>query len=393
MPRPPKIGRLALASLALNAGLIAALLFLHHRPVPGGPPRPVPPTATATAETSALSPPRATASAEATDWKRSLLEADIPRHAFIAAIRADFDARWNQRDRELQKRYSDGEIEIEDLALFNLDREIALEAAMREALGEAAFREWDRERKFADVNTAALALTATEADGLHALRTSLTDRLRNLERAKLKKELAPDGYAEGYELAQADYEQALRNLVGFQRFNEARDSGIPAYLRRELRGLDISQAQLVQIQDIEGAFGDAKADLQYEAGSGSIDSIKLSREQETLAHWRTEQLQQILGEKAYDVYRRQQDPRYQTMIDFAKDWGLTPQNAETVFQLLVGHETEARRLKLAAYAAGTPPEQTQARLGELQARLDETMRQTLAPEQAEQLRRNGILGP
>jgi hypothetical protein len=311
----------------------------------------------------------------------------------IAAIQADFHAKWNERDLELQKQYTNGKVEMEDLALFNLDREIALEAALRDALGEDAFREWDRNRKFFDINTGALALTADEANELHPLRTALTDRLRALERAKLKKEIDPATYEERLETAQADYEQELKKLVGFERFNEARDSGIPAYLRRELRGLGISETQFAQVQEIEGAFGDGRADLQVAAQQGSIDSVKLDQEQETLTQLKEAQLQQALGEKAYALYRKQQDPRYQTMVDFAPSWRLSAQDIENVFDLLHAHETETRRVKLSAYAAGTPPDKIQDQVSTLQTQLNESLLKTLSSEQIANLRRNGVVGP
>ena len=393
-----KTSPLTIASLALNAGLIAVLLLANLRNSPPQIARPAPedelhgrtrsPLGAADEQTRP-----SMRETDGTDWRESLHRSNVPRHVLIAAIQADFHAKWSERDIELQKQYTNGKVEMEDLALFNLDREIALEAAMRDALGEDAFREWDRNRKFFDINTGALALTADEANKLHPLRTALTDRLRALERAKLKKEIDPAAYDERVEIAQADYEQELKKLVGFERFNEARDSGIPAYLRRELRGLGISEAQFAQVQEIEGTFGDGRADLQIAAQHGSIDSAKLDQEQEALTQLREAQLQQALGEKAYALYRKQQDPRYQTMVDFAPSWRLSAQDIENVFELLHAHETETRRVKLSAYAAGIPPEKIQDQVSALQARLNESLLQTLSSEQIAKLGRNGVVGP
>ncbi len=390
--------RLTLASLALNAGLIVFLLFAYGHDSSTGNSRPIPPRETHGAESGALEHAArrdraSTDDAAARDWKESLRKSGIPLHVFIAAIQADFHAKWDRRDAALQKRYTDGEVDIEELGLFNLDREIALEAAMREALGEEAFREWDRERKFFDINTRELALRGDETNELYSIRTALTDRLRALERSKLAKEIDPATYEERHELAQADYEQGLRKLVGFQRYNTARDSGIPAYLRRDLRGLGVSDAQFARIQEIEGDFGDERTDLEVAAQYGSIDSIKLDQEREALARLRDAKLRQTLGEEAYALYRKQQDSRYQTMIDFAKDWQLTDQNIENVYQVLLAHEIEARRTKLAAYAAGLPPEEARGQVAALQEQLNKSLLQTLTPEQAESLRRNGIVGP
>lgn len=393
MPRTEKPSRLTLVSLALNAGLLAFVLF-SNKPAPANglaaaiPARPAPAPEAPAAPVEAAARPT-----PAMDWKESLQQSRAPRHILIAAVQADFDAKWNQRDADLRQRYTNGEIEIEDLALLNLDREIAFEATVRDALGENAFREWDRARKFADINTAALVLSSKEADKLHDIRTALTERLRALERSKLKKEIDPTTYEDRYELAQADYEQELKKLVGFQRFNEARDSGIPAYLRRELRGLGLSDAQFAQIQEIEGTYGDGTADLQYSAQAGAIDAIKLDQEQETLTQLRDSQLQQILRPQAYALYCKQQDPRYQTMTDFADRWQLSGQDVENVFQLLQAHETEIRRLKLAAYTAGLPAEETRMQVSGLQAQLDESLRKTLRTDQLEKLKRNGVIRP
>jgi len=396
MSSTPNFRRIALVSLTLNAGLIGWLLFAGTRDPSSASSQPISPQEPAAqksdeSESANRQAPASVPDAGMTDWKEALRQSSIPRHAFIAAVQADFDEEWNQRDEDLRKRYTNGEVEVEDLALLNVDREIALEAAMREALGEDAFREWDRQRKFADVNISALTLSEGEANKLHAIRTGLTDRYRALERSKLKKEIDPATYDDLYELAQADYEQELRNLVGFERFSEAKDSGITAYLRRDLRGLGVSESQFAQIRDLEGSIADSKADLEYEVSAGLIDSAKLDHERQIRDNMRDEQLQQILGEQAYALYRKQQDPRYQTMIDFAKDWRLADQDVESAYQLIHAHEVEVRRTKLAAYAAGRTHEEVQEQVSGLQARLSESLLQALTPEQVEKLRRNGVV--
>jgi hypothetical protein len=393
MSRTEKLSRFTTVSLALNAGLIAFLLFAAR-------PDSSPATQTALGtrgsdrvRSTASQESQSTANVGTADWKTGLRQSNIPSHVFIAAIQADFNAKWNPRDSDLQKRYTDGEVGIEELSLFNLDREIALEATMRDALGEDAFREWDRNRKFADINTVDLALSGDESNALHNVRTARTDRLRALERSMLTKEIDPATYRERCELVQADYEHEVRNLVGFQRYNLARDSGIPAYLRRDLRGLGVSDAQLNQIQELEGNFGDGRTDLEVAAQYGSTDSVKLDHEQAALAQSRDEQLQKILGEEAYALYRKQADARYQTMVDSAANWKLTKQDVENVFQLVQSHESESRRIKLAGYASGRPPAEIQTQVAGLREKLNDSLLRTLSTEQAENLKRNGIVGP
>ena len=396
MPRSKKLGHVTIASVALNFGLVAFLLLSKPRGSPVEGPGPIPPHAaypkgSDTIQSASRPVPDSTDTAIAIDWKTRLQQGDIPRHVLVAAIQADFHANWDRREDDLRKQYTDGKIEVGDLALFSLDREIALEATIREALGERAFREWDGKRKIFDIDTGALALGDDEANKLHSLRASTTERLRALERAKLKNEIGPADYDERHELAQADYEQALKDLIGSQRFNDARGSGLPAYLRRDLRGLGISEAQLAQIQNVEGTFGEGRADLHAAANSGAIDNVKLDQENDALNQLRDEQLHQILGEEAYSLYRRQQDPRYQTMNDFANTWQLTRQDVENVFQLFLANDTETRRIKLADYAAGIPPDETEKKVSALQAKFHESINQTLSPEQLEKLRRNGII--
>lgn len=396
MPRSKKIGHVTIASVALNFGLVAFLLFSKPRGSPVEGPVPIPPHAayprgSDTIQSASRPVPDSTDTAIVIDWKTRLQQGDIPRHVLVAAIQADFHANWDRRENDLRKQYTDGKIEVGDLALFSLDREIALEATIREALGERAFREWDGKRKIFDIDTGALALGDDEANKLHSLRASTTERLRALERAKLKNEIGPADYDERHELAQADYEQALKDLIGSQRFNEARGSGLPAYLRRDLRGLGISEAQLAQIQNVEETFGEGRADLHAAANSGTIDNVKLDQENDALNQLRDEQLHQILGEEAYSLYRRQQDPRYQTMNDFANTWQLTRQDVENVFQLFLANETETRRIKLADYAAGIPPDETEKKVSALHAKFNESINRTLSPEQVEKLRRNGII--
>jgi len=398
MPGTKKITRLTLASLAINAGLIVFLLIANRPHAASGNSRPIPTRETDrrgsdTLQRAARPPPVSTGGASVMDWKERLRQNDIPRHVLIAAIQADLRATWAKKENDLRKQYTDGIIDIQDLALFGVDCEIELETSLREALGEEAFRGWDRHRKLFNIDTAALTLSNDQANKLHSIRTAVTDRLRALERSQIKKEINPTTYRERYELAQAEYEQALKYLLGSQRFNEARDPAIPADLHRDLRGLGLSEAQLTQIKDIESSFSEGRENLQRDASSGLIDSVKLDQEQETLTNFRDAQLQQILGGESYALYRRQQDPRYQTMTDFAKNWQLTQQDVDNVFKLLHANETETRRIKLADYAGGIPPKETEKKISALQAKVNESLRQTLTPAQAEKLKRNGIIPP
>jgi len=394
MPSTEKLSRFTLASLALNAGLIALLFFTNRPDSSPEHSRSIPPGGRS-GETlqGATQQAGATSDASEKDWREGLRQSDIPRHVFIAALQADFYAKGGPADIALQKRYSMGEVKAEAMELFNLEREIALEAAMREGLGAQAFREWDRERKFADINTSALALSGDETDKLYSARIAHTDQLRALERSQLTKEIDPATYNERLEFAQADYELELRNLVGFQRYNEARDSGIPAYLRRDLRRLGISESQFAQIRDLEGKFGDERTDLGVAVQYGTLDNTKRDQEQATLEQSRDTQLRQILGEAAYDLYRKQTDARYQTMTDIAKSGQLTHQDVENVFQIVQATETEIRRIKLADYAAGLSPEETGKKVSSLDAHLKESLQQLLSPAQVERLRLNGIIRP
>lgn len=270
------------------------------------------------------------------DWRDwiGLVRDVAPDHVLAAMVQADFDARWQKSHDELYRKYVDGEVDIDALRLHDIQREIELEANLLAAMGEEKFRAWDQKRKFSDINLESLKLSESETAAFYEIRKVLEQRLRELEIAKLKKEIDLPTYEDQRLDVLADYEQQAQALLGFERLKTTQQAGLSAEMRRTLRRFNISDEQIAALEKLESDWIQKEADLRNEAEQGIIDSATFDRRMEELHEWWRREFRQVAGNEAFEYYERQQDARYVDMKNYATQWGLSEQEIEQIYQIL-----------------------------------------------------------
>lgn len=278
-------------------------------------------------------------------WVDLLRDAGAPDSFLATIIQADFDQHWQTRCADMQRKYQDGEADINDMAILNADREMELEKQMQHTLGEEGFKSWDEARQFTDINVVALNLTPAETDSLYQLRKRLQQQFHDADLAKAQKEIDQAEYDSRREAANADYQQQLRLLLGYQRYNLAKGSGISADVQHTLKEMKVGDDQLMAMENIEHQWGDKQAALQQKVEAGELNQADFEHQMQALQDWRQQKLQSALGTNAFDYFQKQQDQRYVDMQSFAGRWGLGEQDVEQIYKALSNYDRTVQSYK------------------------------------------------
>lgn len=278
-------------------------------------------------------------------WVDLLRDAGASDSFLATIIQTDFDQHWQTRYADMQRKYQDGEVDINDMAILNADREMELEKQMQNELGEKGFKSWDEARQFSDINVAALNLTPAETDSLYQWRKRLQQQFHDADIAKAQKEIDQAEYDNRREAANAEYQQQLRLLLGYQRYKLAKGSGIPADVQHTLKEMKVGDDQLMAMENIEHQWGDQQAALQQKVEAGELNQADFEQQMQALQDWQQQKLQSTLGTNAFDYFQKQQDQRYVDMQSYAGRWGLGEQDVEQIYRTLSNYDKTVQSYK------------------------------------------------
>ncbi|HXF10950.1 MAG TPA: hypothetical protein VN625_09205, partial [Desulfuromonadaceae bacterium] len=178
-------------SLAANLILVGVLLSSRRSAEPAVSPvhLPTPTPAVAKREPAPRDIPEPVSGSDWHSWLGQIRAAGVPDKVMAGLMAADFEVRWDERQRELQRKYENGDVDSGALAQADADHDSALDAELRLALGDAGFRQWDEEKTLRDFHLTSLNLTASERDALYQLRKDLLTKQKELESASAKGEV------------------------------------------------------------------------------------------------------------------------------------------------------------------------------------------------------------
>lgn len=330
------------------------------------------------------------------DWVDLLRNAGAPESLLTTLIQSDFDRRWQSRAADLQKKYENNEADINDIALMNIEHDSDLEREMENTLGEDGFKHWDEARQFSDINVAALDLTPAETDSLYQLRKRLQQQLRAAEIAKDKKEIDQAELDSRHEAAEVEYQQQLRLLLGYQRYNLAKGSGIPDDIKHTLKEMNVGQDQLAEVETIQDKSDDKQAELEQEVEAGELNEAGFQQQMQSLRDWQQQQMQSALGTNAFAYFQKQQDPRYVNMQSFAINWGLSDQDIEQVYGALNNYDRTVQDYQQqmnACQANGDTEKEDEIKqaLQTFSVQTAQSLQQYLGPQRYQTLKQNRIL--
>lgn len=321
----------------------------------------------------------------------------LSRDVVVSGLLADFQRRWDRRVSDMEKRYAPRPVpEREYVELARL-RETEQVRELREVLGEDGYLAWDMERTLQAVNSAGAPLTDAEAREAYRLQKEFEQLHRELEMAM------EDGVADKADAAalqaqaQANLERDLERLFGRERLAQMRGYRDPiANVQWRFGDLGPSPAQAAAVVSIEAHFRAQEATLTQRLRGNRADPETITAELAALRQAREDQLRRIFGPDAYEQHKRQTDPTYQTLQQYAGTWALQGQEVDTVYQHLRAFHDQAEQTRTAAALRESAGEAVNWR--EINQAIDEARQKTesrlqtiIGLDRVRRLKQNGLL--
>lgn len=394
--------RWLLVSIAANALLAAGWLasFAYSsagRPAPAtsAPPRIDPPRLAGSASLApATIAGESDGAAEWPRWIRSLRAAGVSARLLATLVTADFDHRWENRQRELQHRFERGEIDAATLTHAQGDHDQEQDREVRAALGEADFHAWKKDLVLRDLTFAGVALSPAESDQIYAWRASVEAQRRALEAAHRRGEIDDASLADRAAAVAADGQAKINALLGDARLAvlNLADDGVEVSLRQTTAQLNLPAKEFDELADLQRA----RVALQNDLDRANASDPSSSARHLAVDAARDEAYERILGPERFDEWRKSADRRYQVMQHYASALYLSDADIANVYASLQQQEKQARDYQLQALAAterGAPANwaAVQDQIDESKRQTEAALRQSLGEERFEKLQRNHVI--
>lgn len=273
-------------------------------------------------------------------WLGEIRSAGVPNKVMAQLVAADFENRWEDQQRELQRKYENGDVDADALTTADAQHDAKLDDEMRFALGEDGFRQWDKEKTLRDFNLAAANLSKTESDALYNLRKDLFRQRQDLQDASRKGEIDEADLTAKLSTLQTQYEQQAKTLLGDARYTALTAAPDPniANLKREVKDLNVDDGQMTAL---------LAAQQQWNQQRGQLNDDKPGYEDQLQATdaARDAAFQKILGTDAFAQMQKQQDPEYQTLTHYANAWQLNDSDINYVYSEMASYNSQVENYR------------------------------------------------
>ncbi len=396
-------------SIGVNLLLATAVVVLLWRERPAGRPSASPAASFAApavaAESGARSEPLERNVETMTDGALSraavmqLERAGLSRDVVGSALLEQFNQRWDRRLIELEKRHAPRRLSQRDYIEFGRLRDAERVRELKEALGEEGYRAWDKERTLRQLNGTGAAMTDEEAEQAYRLQKEFEETHKELEMAMEDGIADPADGSALQARAQEALNRDLGNLFGQQRLDEMRGLSDPsAEVRWRYGELNPTPEQTSAVITIEDDYLAREAALARRINENPTAgaAVEVATELKALNDARDEQLRGTFGAEAYERIKRQNDPTYQTLQNYADAWALSAPQLETVYSALSGlrDQTELSRAAGAMReAAGQPVNwrEINAAIEQTRSQAEAGLRSVVGDETLRRLKQNGLL--
>ena len=315
----------------------------------------------------------------------------VPNDWLALVARVDFEVAW---DRRFARCHGDAA----KMAAVQLEMNMGKDAAMRAALGEEGFKQWDQKTMLWEAMSTKVAVTPAEAETIYALKKSLQQSQFAVEQARLKGAMDDAAINEAYDKAYAEYYQKLKGVLGEERYAKSQqldDDFVAGNLRYALAKANPTEAQFQELFKVEQGWKQARADLdhQFQEDPASQDYRAKAR---ALDEAHELEYQRVLGTESYNALRKQQDPVYVQMKQYETLWGLDDAKVEQVYDVLRQYQSSLDGLQSQASGAAVlrqspDPAVMNAQLQALAAQTQATLQRYLGSQSYDKLLRNRII--
>jgi hypothetical protein len=332
-------------SLTLNAILIGALFFAPERQsAPGDDLPPAGPISSLRESHTTSGAEQIQKSAEASRsrgsngpaWQQSLhqlRDAGVPHDVLAGLVISDFEIRWQKQLRELEQRYQAGAVSEDERARFEARRDEEQERALRAALGDEGFRQWDKAYSLRDLDVVELQLSSSQTDALYQLRKDRALEDRMLADALRNGEIDETAYNEQQSAAQQEYDQQFKMLLGDERYEALQDSeeGMEGALRQRVKSLNLADSQFEVMVEAARKWNRQRAELARRAQQAPDQREVYEQQLRALDAARDREYEHVLGTNDFDQLQKHQDRRYQLLKRQANTWSLSESDIEYIY--------------------------------------------------------------
>jgi hypothetical protein len=386
-------------SLALNAVLVAVLAVHKDHPAPVAPQTPVASVVTAAPPVAptVTAPVLAGKNELPVGWVATLRNAGVPEKLVSSIAAADYENRWQKQLEAMKKKFAEGLITEDEFSKFIKSHDLDQETALRTSLGEAGFRQWDREKTLRGFDLDSLKLSDADADALYQLQKSFNQQRHDMTMAQLNGDMDEATLESQSELKQNEYEKQLKTLLGDARYASLQpgDSAV-GDLRRNLAKLSASDEQVDAMVKGQQQWKDSRAKVEADLRDGKITAQEYEEQTKTIDAARDQSYQQTLGANAYADFQKNQDGRYQTMQRYASAWNLNDDDINHLYSAVQFAQNSARDYQQRAQAVeakGQPVDwdAVQKILHDFSQQTDQTLQKYLGDERFSKLKQAGAL--
>lgn len=330
-------------------------------------------------------------------WLGQLRAAGVPDKVLAGLVISDFEDRWEKKNREMQRRYHAGDLDAGAMEQFTDGHDAGQEEELKAALGGDGFVKWDKERTLGDLETASIALPASDADALYQLRKDLAQKQRELAQAHSGGEIDEADFDESQAATQKDYDQKLKALLGHERYAALQhpDESAKGDLVRNLKDVNATDSQFQALLAAQKQWNDQRAKLDQQAQASPDASASLEEQVQAIDAARDAEYQRVLGTNGYDAFQRAQDSRYQTLQRYAAAWQLTGENIDHLYRALQYSQKtvqdylqQARAMEAQGQAVDWP--QVEANVRQFSSQTQQSLRSYLGPDRFEKLQKNSV---
>ena len=318
-------------SVGANVVLLGLLLSAGPNPTSSAPVRTAP--TIASTNTSPSRAPAEPTRANPLDWSESLAQlrrAGVPSAIIATVVREKIAQEWTPREKELEQRYLNGEIDAKRLAEYHDERIAEEDAELRAALGDR-YEAWDRESTVAGMYLGGLTPAPEQYEPLYRLQKAWLAELHALEVALRNGELDQLTFDQRHSAAEADYKQKLAAIIGPERVDQPATDTPAVQVRQDFARLNLSENQIRQLAAIEEKWSKLHGQLaQSLAEKGEVDAAYYG-DLQAIDRARDEECRRILGDTAFDAWQNSTDSRFAALQHAASGLNLPPTLVDQVY--------------------------------------------------------------
>lgn len=284
------------------------------------------------------------------------------------------------------------------LQQVQLEMELSKDAAMKAALGEAAFRAWDQKCMLWEAMSSAVDVTPTEASTIYGLKKALQQRQHEVEQARLNGQMDDAQINQAYDQAYAQFYAQLKDVLGEQRYNQSQqldDHFVADNLRSQLASLHPSEDQVRQFVEIEKAARQSRLELDHQF-ENDLTSAAYQEKLNAMTEAQNLEYERVLGADSYQAYRKSQDPSYAQMKKYETHWGLDDAKVDYAYGAMKEYAQQVDEIKAGVHALQVGGltvdwDGTQQKLQQLADGVQQKLQTALGQASFDALQRNRVL--